>query len=442
MSKKVSVVMAVYNSERYLRQTMESVTAQTLRDIEILCVDDGSTDASADILRSFAEKDDRITVLKHTEKTPGAAAARNMGLDFASGEYLSFLDADDFFESDMLEKAYRKAKEEEADVVLFDGFLFDDSLQTDFEVGWLLSHRNLPEENVFTPAENADHLFRMNPGSAWNVLFDRRMINDNAVRFADAYISDDQVFVYTALTCAQRIAYLDERLVHYRKNNEGSQTSRATEHPEVGYAATVLLRKELERRGILEQYRTALANLSIEVATGYLDQMQTQESFDALFYALKERYLDETCCFDIEEEKFRDPQLVKLRNRIRDLSAEEYLIRQYQNDIFTGTPKMAYPKLLHQIEKGDLIAIYGAGINGRQVFHDFFGMQYASVCAWADQGYKDKGFPVQPPEVLRETAFDKVVIAIEKKEIYQNVKKYLLEMGVEEQKVLWIGKEE
>ena len=121
---KVSVIMAVYNAERYLRQALESVCQQTLRDIEIICVDDGSTDGSMEILKEFAGQDDRIKILQHLEKTDGAAAARNMGLQAARGEYLSFLDADDWFEPDMLEKAYEKASLRELDVLIIDAYVY------------------------------------------------------------------------------------------------------------------------------------------------------------------------------------------------------------------------------------------------------------------------------------------------------------------------------
>ena len=121
---KVSVVMAVYNAERYLRQALGSVCAQTLKEIEIICVDDGSTDGSMEILKEFAGQDDRIKILQHLEKTDGAAAARNMGLQAAKGEYLSFLDADDWFEPDMLEKAYEKASLQELDVLIFDAYVY------------------------------------------------------------------------------------------------------------------------------------------------------------------------------------------------------------------------------------------------------------------------------------------------------------------------------
>ena len=110
MSVKVSVILPVYNASDYLHQCMDSIVGQTLKDIEIICVDDGSTDNSLDILKEYEQKDKRVKVIQ--QKNAGAGAARNNGLSIATGEYLSFLDSDDFFEPDMLEKAYEKAKEE------------------------------------------------------------------------------------------------------------------------------------------------------------------------------------------------------------------------------------------------------------------------------------------------------------------------------------------
>ncbi len=113
----VSVIMPVYNCQDYLRQCLDSVTAQTLKDIEIICVDDGSEDQSLQILKEYAAGDDRSKVI--SQQNGGAGAARNNGLRNAKGKYLSFLDSDDFFEPDMLEKALAKLREDEADFVVF-----------------------------------------------------------------------------------------------------------------------------------------------------------------------------------------------------------------------------------------------------------------------------------------------------------------------------------
>ena len=106
---KISVIIPVYNGETYLAQCLDSIIGQTLKEIEIICVNDGSKDRTQQILEKYAEKDSRIQII--SQENGGAGAARNAGLRIARGEYLSILDGDDFFEPDMLEKAYKKAKE-------------------------------------------------------------------------------------------------------------------------------------------------------------------------------------------------------------------------------------------------------------------------------------------------------------------------------------------
>lgn len=113
---KVSVIIPVYNTEKYLRKCLDSVCNQTLKDIEIICVNDCSPDNCLNILREYAENDNRIKIIDFAENK-GAAAARNAGIDWAQGEYLGFVDSDDFIDLDFYEKLYNKAAETGADAV-------------------------------------------------------------------------------------------------------------------------------------------------------------------------------------------------------------------------------------------------------------------------------------------------------------------------------------
>ena len=117
ITPKVSVIIPVYNTAEFLRQCLDSIVNQTLQDIEIICVDDGSTDASLDILHEYASNDSRITIL--TQQNKGAGVARNTGMQIAHGEYLAFFDSDDFFDLRLFEKVTRKADATNADIVLF-----------------------------------------------------------------------------------------------------------------------------------------------------------------------------------------------------------------------------------------------------------------------------------------------------------------------------------
>ena len=113
---KVSVIIPIYNTEKYLRKCLDSVCNQTLSDIEIICVNDCSTDNSLEILEEYASKDNRIKLIDFKENK-GAAVARNAGIDEAKGEYIGFVDSDDFIDLDFYEKLYNKAVKSGADCV-------------------------------------------------------------------------------------------------------------------------------------------------------------------------------------------------------------------------------------------------------------------------------------------------------------------------------------
>ena len=113
---KVSVVMPIFNAYKYIRPALESIMEQTLREIEIICVDDGSTDRTLDILKEYQSKDSRIRII--TENNAGPAAARNKGLSRVRGEYVIFLDADDFFNPQLVEKLYDVATRDQLDIAI------------------------------------------------------------------------------------------------------------------------------------------------------------------------------------------------------------------------------------------------------------------------------------------------------------------------------------
>ena len=125
---KVSVIIPVYNTSKYLNQCLESIQNQTFTDFEAICINDGSTDSSLEILKEFASKDDRFIIIN--KKNEGQGIARNLGIQQANGEYIIFIDSDDWLETEGLEKAYKKIKEDSADILIFDFYFFSDKDQT------------------------------------------------------------------------------------------------------------------------------------------------------------------------------------------------------------------------------------------------------------------------------------------------------------------------
>ncbi|HFI0430083.1 TPA: glycosyltransferase family 2 protein, partial [Streptococcus suis] len=121
----ISVCVPVYNSSTYLKECIESIRNQTFKDLEIICVDDGSTDNSLEILKEFQKLDPRIQLIVQ-ERNMGVGAARNRAIDLASGQYMSFIDSDDFIEPEMFEELYNKAIEKDAEIAICDVNLYSD----------------------------------------------------------------------------------------------------------------------------------------------------------------------------------------------------------------------------------------------------------------------------------------------------------------------------
>ena len=142
----VSVIIAVYNAEKFLGQCLDSIVGQTLKDIEIICVNDGSTDSSLEILEEYAKKDSRLKVFTKENEGLGGASARNYGLDIACGKYISILDSDDFFELEMLEKAVKKAEATNSDIVVFGGYEYDNRNGNTYPVASILGEKEIPEK--------------------------------------------------------------------------------------------------------------------------------------------------------------------------------------------------------------------------------------------------------------------------------------------------------
>ncbi len=218
---KVSVIIPVYNVELYLRECLDSVINQTLKEIEIICVDDGSTDKSFDILLEYAANDNRITVIR--QENLHAGVARNAGLAVAKGEYLSFLDSDDFFELNMLEEVYLTAVEKKTDIVMFDVYLYDDATKQDKEVEWTLNVKDVPE--IFNYKDIPDKIFKLSNGWACNKLYKQSFINRNHLRFPNFVITEDTCFTCSALVLAKLITCQLKKYYHYRINRSNNTNS-------------------------------------------------------------------------------------------------------------------------------------------------------------------------------------------------------------------------
>lgn len=268
---KISVILPVYNVEKYLRQCLDTIIGQTLREIEILCVDDGSTDNSARILEEYAQKDQRIKI--YTQKNAGAGAARNLGLRHASGKYLSFLDSDDFFEPDMLEEAYKQAERYEAEMVVFRSNQYLTEKDEYKETPWTLRKQELPPYAPFGHRQMTDNIFKVFVGWAWDKLFLKAFIDEKKITFQEQRTSNDLFFVFSAVATARKIAIVDRVLAHQRRDAKDSLSKTREKSWNCFYVALTALRERMKQEGLYNEVEKDFINYALHFSLWNLNTL-------------------------------------------------------------------------------------------------------------------------------------------------------------------------
>ena len=219
---KVSVIMPVYNASDFLAPSIDSVLGQTLKEIELICIDDGSTDNSLDILKEYQSSDERVRIVTQTNAGPGIA--RNNGIRRARGQYLAFLDADDFFESTLLEELYNAAEADELDIAIADYDVYN-SRKAVFEKPVYPEQVEIFKSGkVTSKGEFPDQIFFATNGSAWNKLFRTSFVQEKELSFLqDVKLYEDVYFMIGALALAIKVKMVNKVLVHHRLHSEQSR---------------------------------------------------------------------------------------------------------------------------------------------------------------------------------------------------------------------------
>lgn len=258
---KVSVVIPVYNAGEHLHQCLDSLINQTLKEIEIICVDDGSQDNSLSILEDFQSRDSRVLIIRRPNG--GAGAARNTGLCKAQGECLSFLDADDFFEPDMLEKAYLQLEAYNADMVVFNSDQYHMDTGTFVNVPWVFRKIDMPPYQPFSHRQLTGNIFKTFVGWAWDKLYRRSFIQEHNLFFQEQRTTNDLLFVFSALVLAKRIAVVDEILAHQRRGSSTSLSVTREKSWHCFYDALIALRNRLKAEDIFWELEQDFVNYAL-----------------------------------------------------------------------------------------------------------------------------------------------------------------------------------
>lgn len=244
---KVSVIIPVYNAEKYIAKCISTVIGQSLKEIEIILVDDGSTDSSLKIINKYKKEDARITVIH--QKNQYAGVARNNGMKAAQGKYLLFLDSDDFFELNMLEVLYKKAEQHNADIVLFGNYQYSNITKTDIKVKFAGILERF-QGKVVSPYDFGDELFTSIKGVPWNKFVKKEFVDKNNIWYQELRHNNDEYFNRMILAEARRIYVLNKRFVHYRVDNNQSLQGTTYKDPSCFGRALKKIYEELINRNL------------------------------------------------------------------------------------------------------------------------------------------------------------------------------------------------
>ena len=254
----ISIIVPIYNAEKYLNKCIDSLVNQTKKELEFILVNDGSTDLSEDIIKSY--KDKRIKYFKN--KNQGIGKTRNFGIDKATGKYLMFLDSDDYLDINACEKLYNKAIKEKSDLVVFDFYRVEDTLKE-------VTINNFKSSSL---KENPNLLLDINLGPC-NKLIKRELIDKNNTRFNEKLKYEDTPFVAEIIKNANKISKLNEYL-HYYVIHSNSETTVRDERVFDIIKIIDIIREQYKNEKYMED---VINKLTVRTLTNYTIQQRVQK---------------------------------------------------------------------------------------------------------------------------------------------------------------------
>lgn len=239
----ISIIIPFYNTEKYIEQCLESVLEQTFDDFEAICVSDGSTDKSEDIVREYADKDSRFKLIQL--KKGNAGTARNAGLNQVAGEFVMFLDSDDVLADNALEYAFTCITSKEADVGIFEVNSFSENI--DNSLPYVRIDSSLVVDNLIPIGNTFSVLRKINRGVVWDKIYRKKFLDQYCLKFPDLLRCEDVSFSLLSILMAETIAYNSNALAYYRINRKGGLKDSFNCNPVSPSLAAMYIIEELER---------------------------------------------------------------------------------------------------------------------------------------------------------------------------------------------------
>lgn len=289
---KISIIIPVYNAERYLVQCLDSLIAQTLQNIEIICINDGSTDSSAEILDEYAKKHPNIVVLN--QKNQGTGVARQAGILAANGEYIGFVDNDDFIDITMYEKLYEKAKKTDADMVLCSYYKYQDGRSYPKNI-------NFPTDKDFYPALDIQNLYASY--FVWATIQRKSLFDKYKITIPKIASAEDTSHYLQVLASSEKIGFVKENLYYYRENTQSF--SKMKNQQALGFFESMNITENfLIDNNFYKDYENIFNQLKLTLLLSFLSYRISADTRKEFFYRAKDM-LEKTPDKFIKKIKFR-----------------------------------------------------------------------------------------------------------------------------------------
>jgi glycosyltransferase involved in cell wall biosynthesis len=269
----VSAIIPVFNAEPYLNDLLNSLQSQTLSNFEAIFIDDGSSDRSVSFLAKAAERDSRIKL--HCQKNTGSSGARNNGLKRCRGDYVCFIDSDDFIEANTFAEISLIARDNSADVVLFGIDQYREKDEAYAPMPWAIVEGTVPADIVFNPS-GVKNFYKNVVGFTVNKLYRSDYLESLELVFPEIGAHEDMPFTYAAMSATNRMLYTREVYYHYRRQREGSRSDNNADHYEYMLAALQSLRHELIRLKLWSSYEQQFVNYTAHMIDWKLSSLEDE----------------------------------------------------------------------------------------------------------------------------------------------------------------------
>ena len=350
---KVSVVMPIYNAGDYLTRAIGDVLRQSLTELELICVNDGSTDNSLSIIKSFMKKDQRIKLIN--QQNAGTSVARNVGIEAAVGQYIIFLDADDFYEKDLLKLLYEAAEKDNLDVAVARFDIYNDN-QNKYSLPMEEPHSGIfVDGSVSSKNEYPDFILSSTTGYVWNKLFRTTFVKNMELAFdPELYVFEDVCFVCSALALAERVAKIGDILIHHRVYSEQSRARLFRKY----YSQVPVVYKKLKdflmKRGLYIPLKKGYLNFSAGRCYRIYNLLW-DDGKERLWNLLHEEYYAEFNWHQHEKTDFESLEVYEFVANVALYSYSEYLERMEQGKNI-DIEQLDKDKMNKQIEQNEKIS--------------------------------------------------------------------------------------